>query len=797
MSDEGQTIKGRWQQRLWTGAYAFSAVIALLWNVLFFTIFATTFVKMLEYLASSERVRDIDVDITMGWFACGAMPIAVLTAIAWLGLRPAIALVYGVQAPLVIMAILRLFGARAGTAVTNLAFAIGVLGMAAFAWSVLNTRTFRRGPRWLSSVWLTPTLLVGIWLACLISLFVPPVVAALIEGLVSNLSRPSFIDAGLVLVVCLMAVTAIGIVIVPAALLYLYFRAWSRSIRRGGLKALAASASAAAMVLLSMFVLSKQPQVGVLERLGDPEVSETTEEEAFAIHKERYRIQAGLLNIVLSPYRYLGPKDQMDALASIYKSTGFPEGLASVAQGAQNILLSPMLYDGPGTYDERAQARALYQAVFDKDIEVAHREAFRDALEATWSFRQPDATLLDAAAKTVRLKSQTVQVDPMGPVAEVLLHEVYVNQTYGDREVLYHLELPETAVVTGLWLGPDDNRETAFAHRISPRGAAQAVYKAEVQRRVDPALLEQVGPRQYRLRVYPVVRSRAAGHEARRGPPLHMWLRYRTMAVDGHWPLPRRLESRNVYWDSGTLLTINGVRQSRPADAWLPPGVAADHAPDLPATVVVAGHEVTVGPAAPVPVSLPGRWIVAVDTSGSMATLGDETQAALERLGEVLPADTEVVHTRSPYLNGGPKRMVGLSHWLPLGFGGLSLPEIWRQVQTTVSVPGADGVIVVTDAGDGVQRDAKLENPPEVPVWFVHLGGRPAMAYDDHFIESLQQAGGGVAMSVDEVLRRMAHPKLGRAMVAPSPFAPLRLSSAQNQMVRTPPRRPVRRYRMK
>jgi hypothetical protein len=66
---------------------------------------------------------------------------------------------------------------------------------------------------------------------------------------------------------------------------------------------------------------------------------------------------------------------------------------------------------------------------------------------------------------------------------------------------VYYFSLPESAVITGVWLGDSPDRNQRYEYTVAPRGAAQAVYRNEVRRNMDPALVEQIGPRQYRLRV--------------------------------------------------------------------------------------------------------------------------------------------------------------------------------------------------------------------------------------------------------------------------------------------------------
>ena len=138
---------------------------------------------------------------------------------------------------------------------------------------------------------------------------------------------------------------------------------------------------------------------------------------------------------------------------------------------------------------------------------------------------------------------------------------MYENKTPQRQEIFYYFSLPENATVTGLWLGESPDKDKRQAYAVSPRGAAQKVYKEQVRERVDPALLEQVGPRQYRLRAFPIPPSQLPPHInrfLRRGistqqplqeqPKMHLWLTY-SVLNDGTAPVfPDLLEKRNVYW---------------------------------------------------------------------------------------------------------------------------------------------------------------------------------------------------------------------------------------------------------
>ncbi|HEX7599940.1 MAG TPA: VIT domain-containing protein, partial [Polyangia bacterium] len=139
------------------------------------------------------------------------------------------------------------------------------------------------------------------------------------------------------------------------------------------------------------------------------------------------------------------------------------------------------------------------------------------AIAATWNQEERSAGLLNQDQRQVKLVRQELRVEQSWTTATVEIHDQYQNQTNEIQEIFLSFSLPENAVVTGLWLGDSESREKRFAWKVSPRGAAQAVYRGEVRRRADPALVEQVGPGQYRLRAFPVpAKSRDDGQ----APPL-------------------------------------------------------------------------------------------------------------------------------------------------------------------------------------------------------------------------------------------------------------------------------------
>lgn len=387
----------------------------------------------------------------------------------------------------------------------------------------------------------------------------------------------------------------------------------------------------------------------------------------------------------------------------------------------------------------------LYAEVFDAPIE-------RSGGGASW--RNAGARLDAVGAERVYLAAQSLTVTEHGQAASIELFEAYESRSGWQEEVRYELALPPTAVVTGLWLGETPDRAAALPARISPRGAAQRVYEAEVQRWVDPALLEQVGPRQYRLRAYPV-------------PPngkLYVWVRFSVLARGDRWPLPRLLEARNAFWDVSTRRQIDG--ESVPGHAaWLPPSLPiARPAPRTPFSVVFPGGVAIRGePVESASFGRPGggrRYAVVVDRSRSMEARRAAVRDAFETLTSLAREDEVDVYLTASAWRGEPARRARLGEVEPerlLFFGAQSLSGIIADFEALSGDSAYDAVLVLTDGGtyDHEPRSSR-KFAPRAPLWIVHLDGELAPAYADGVLEAVRASGGGVAERVSEVLGHLA-----------------------------------------
>ncbi|GAF89677.1 unnamed protein product, partial [marine sediment metagenome] len=271
-------------------------------------------------------------------------------------------------------------------------------------------------------------------------------------------------------------------------------------------------------------------------------------------------IRAGLLNAYLAPFRYISAEGEVRHVSDIYSSSlQISPKQAYTVQRMYEGMASPLLYepvhlqeyapltDNRALVEEPREAAQLYQRFFDIPITDGERQTIVAAARSTWSPDQAEAAWQAVDDREIYLVRQELDIQENSDWANLELHEVYQNQTADLQEVIYYFNLPESAVITGVWLGASADKSQAFEYQVAPRGAAQAVYREQTRVMRDPALVEQIGPRQYRLRVYPIPslrttfdqqRSRSTIEEA---PYQHMWLSWREMveqSIDGEGRIP-------------------------------------------------------------------------------------------------------------------------------------------------------------------------------------------------------------------------------------------------------------------
>lgn len=654
-------------------------------------------------------------------------------------------LFYGVEAPLLTLCLVRFFWLRDLTPASSLLLVTGAVCTVAFAhWLALQRDGLGAGNWWhllCSSLLLT----ISLYLMAISLFYVPPFLAAVLVGMP-------------VMIIYLMVLLPIGLLLgglltLPFGMAIVYFQTCrALSSQLGGQMGVARTRAIALSVvgawLVAIALLQQQPQVEAFRLLDQ---TPQTDQERQTLLNQSETIRKGLLNAYLAPYRY--PRFEETGVKDIYQyNLGMPVESAQLLQDAYNWVTAPFLYRGDRS--DMDKAAALYAGFFDTPILRGEYAAVQKALQSTFDRGAAKAGLDDINRERVWLAEQQITVKPEGDWAEVELYEVYENQTFDLEEVLYYFSLPESAAITGIWLSDKLDQPKKYPFVIASRGAAQQVYTQEVQRNVDPALLEQVGPRSYRLRAFPVP-GKGSGK-------LYLWLSYRVLKQEQGWPMPQLSERRNVFWSGATKRTVNG-QSVRAQDAWVPEAIPANSAQAARQSHQMSlpwGANLLAMPFTEKDYQLPRdkRFALVIDGSYSMRSHRQELAKTLDWLKQnVLNQNTADVYLTAA--GSEPRQIENLNQFdaqKALFYGSLQPGQMLQQFQQSSSGEKYDAVLLMTDPGSyELTEDNKTALKLPAPLWLVHLGG-PQAAYDDATLQAIQDSGGGVSTQVQEVMQRIA-----------------------------------------
>ncbi len=686
-------------------------------------------------------------------------------------------LFYGVQAPLMLLCLVRIFAIGPLSPPTSLALGLFALSALGLLRTVLHgfeeTSAVAQGLRQVSGA---ASLLVGLWSGAVLGMYAVAMVGLVGQAVLEEVVRGRVLD--MLQASPFMAFFLVNLLVMalyPLAMVGSSLRAWqvvhkATSARLGGPRALSITAGTVLTAVVAFALSAQQPQ-GEAFALADAALADdATDADRQVLVDRSDAVRAGLVAARTGGDRLFEAEPDGKHIAQMYDDL-LPFGLQVAPQALWSTLMAPFVYQsvhdgwirgpgwgrGGGRPRDAHEASVAYAALFDEPMDRAERDTLLASAHATWSWRDAQASLLDIGEQRVHLDRQDIEVHPAGDVARVTIHDVYRSRTWDREEVFVSFHLPESAAVTGLWLGSVDDRDQAFRHVLAPRGAAQEVYEAEVQRSVDPALLEQVGPRQYRLRAFPVLPREGNARDVwtipSEGPELHVWIEVTVPRVGDRYPLPVAAEVRNLLWDEDTA-------RSHTADSWLPPSAPATDGPLTAHTSTVAGWQVTATPATPA-TQAPGRTAVLIDGTWSMDGQRDAVGDALDALQAQGPVD--VWCTRDAHVVRCPDFDPGKA----LFFGARSLDE-----QLLSWLPDGDRRVVLTDAGSyelGL-RDTRAI-PGSSPLWLVHLGDDFPKAYGDTVLDELQHTGGGAVGSVADLAQRTDPTRPG-STAGPGPSCP-------------------------
>lgn len=701
-------------------------------------------------------------------------------------------LFYGVEAPLVLLYATRLFVLRELTAATHLV--LNSLFIAIVALSIELFYGYNSEIKlisWLQAFCHSLMLIFGIYFS-LIILFDAIPIAIHILGLFFSfqwlpgliiLIHPVALLLSLVFV-CLFFLSATLFVVMPFAVSIFYVDSAKNILQAFGKQY---SKTRAYQVLLSvtttwiiLFVaFTQQPQALAFNLLKEP--VNNVNSRAALVDKSAADIQKGLTNAYLHPYRYLSSvKDSNRIRINYHYNLGIPQESAQKIQNVYNWLIAPFLYRGAPNDDVKAEK--LYAQFFDTPIQKGEKKAVRHALKSTAILDDAKAGVLNIDQKKVWLEKQEVNIKEHQAWADVELHEVYQNQTFDVEEILYYFSLPENAVITGIWLGDNDNLKTRFPFKVATRGAAQKVYNSQVRRvrPVDPALLEQVGSRQYRLRAFPVppkLNSSEFGNPRNRPTKMHLWLTYQVMQKDGKWALPHLEEKRNIYWTRKTQRWRNGKKiggfsgwletelplESEKYDA----AKKAELSVYKPDATLLDKYRVIAKKSFRKQLPQDKKLAIVLDTSYSMREQTKQLAQTFSWLQNNV-IDNNQVDLYLIHASGIQPEKVRLSDWLHenkfkdsksldrLFYGTLQPIEMLQHFAVGKEDDQYDGVILLTDEGSyELGKDKQKLADLNTPLWIVHLNSL-AQAYDDATFKAIEKYGGGVTTDIAEALQQIA-----------------------------------------
>lgn len=697
---------------------------------------------------------------------------------AWVRLRRdplgLLALLLGVEGPTLLFTLLWGVSERSVTpavAVIMVGLALGIAGQ------LLNhvlAKTKDRPTAAELGLLLTNTLgaAAGIYLATILLFFVLPWLGLLTkllieEDILGELYR-AMSRARPLHVLGLLVAVASGIMVlgVPAGLLGLPIRrvvtASRRLWQRGAGTACALTVILGAMGgALTLAYATHQPQLAAFQATDKAPSSDA--ERRTWLHNAP-SIHSGLVNTYLRDHRYLGSDRALDAVAYIYRELDYSDDTAERIQVLFNTWARPFVFDDSAREMRKPEALQRYKRYFDTSLQIAAKEELQGALQHVSSWRRGRAARPgDTDAERVRLIAQDITVDAHDSYANIEVHEAYQSQVAEQTETRLWFDLPPTAVLTGLWMGPSNQRSEAFPFVLAPKGAARKVYEAQVRRRIDPALLEQVGPSQYSLRVFPIPGLR--NNEI--APIVHVWLTYQALPTRDGWPTPKLLQRQNAYFPKDARRTVNGIEVRR--EGWMPDHLsfASTRVRRAWRTQVSSTHSISAVPLEVRPGPPQGqRLALVIDRSYSMRHVQDELQEALEVVRQQLePGNTIDVLLTSAETRGEAPSILALDRVTEqdlLPFGGQGARRLFEQAHEHLK--GYDSVIVITDAVDStINSTTRLSTAMQCPILLLSLNG-PATNLADDITQNLHFGGGGTVVDAQELVDRLswtAHPPRG------------------------------------
>ena len=662
-------------------------------------------------------------------------------------------LFYGVEAPLLVLCLVRFFWLKELNPGSTIILLAGCVSIGAYLHQLIYRHPTTVRGAWIKLALQSLMFAIAIYVLTLALFYAIPFSAAILYGLLTTSPGTLFLVVVYSIIVSPIAIVFFMSLTIPFGMALVYIQSWKSNLndfasRYGENKAYIGTIAVIMSGWIAVVAVQKQPQVEVFAALQKPI---TTERSRSLLLQKSEEIRKGLVNAYLATYRYQDYGQENTNIRDLYNGVfHLGEDFSQSLQNTYNVLVSPFLYDGKRT--DRDTAAKLYSDFFDVPILRGEQKSVQKAVEATFNRSEAKAGLLSINEEKVWLAEQQVKTTTKGDWAEVELYEIYENQTFESQEIVYSFSLPQSAVITGVWLGNSSDLAARFPFTVSTRGAAQKVYTEQVRRNVDPALLEQIGPNSYRLRAFPVLADKTT--------PLHLWMTYQVLQTKDGIPLPQLDEKRNIFWTKDTKRLNNGKAVAA-QDNWFTNAIASTPTTPLVHQLNLNGYQITGKPLSKKDYRLPAgdRFAIVLDTSYSMGRHTKEAVKTFKWLKEqaISSNDFDIYVTSAPGV--APKKLDDIAEFdveRATFYGTMQPLQMLRQFENLRGDSAYDAILLISDRGSYELGDdkAKAVKLP-FPLWIVHLGGVQS-AYDDAIFETIQASGGGVATQVQDVMRRFA-----------------------------------------
>lgn len=712
----------------------------------------------------------------------------------WLGLftqvkkepRKLIAFLFAVEIPIVFLSLVRLFFIRQMTGILWLLFLslfVSMVGLVVFFVRKKAKSVIERIAVFLSQ---EIAVIVGSYLSFLAIFFLPIIIALIVRGLVeidfgdilyALVQTKGLAFFSFLFFLLLFCATVGFLIITPIATFIIYWRSFKSNKKelvneyRYKHTKKVQYVFGFLYVLVGIFLAVQWHSTSYSTLVANYSEAASFEEQqkyAAELIDQDKSLQTILRNEYLAPYRFF-TDESMNILARGYSKQLNVRG--SVAGGIQsffNVVALPFVYQSDFENDTE-RAKEQYAKLFDVPLQEGEREKLVSAMKATNTEDELKAGILDEENETVRLVSRMIKAstEQNGMFARVAVEEEYENTSDEMQEVYYEFSLPEEAIITGLWLGPE-LEETGV---IAPKGAARRTYEQQVRRKVDPALLEQTGPRQYRLRVFPIPIKpgrvnlfRDFDNEQIDERNQRVKFEYITFVSPEGIPLPIISTKRNVYENGKSIVQyfVDGQKKDNFSTA-VNPCLSQSFSVETPIGKVsfiphgqnqgLSGYNCNTLDFESFPDIQGKKFAFLFDASYS-----SEQRDWLSYLKEKLPINTlsqnnEIDAYFFTTQLSQPVRLTSDSLQNDLSvvhFGGTDRLKALQNLPQQY-----DAIIMFTDASDSdVEPENDVVYPDKTPIFIVH-DSNSFPQYHDNLTFSILRSGGGVFTDADEVFERI------------------------------------------